>query len=261
MPVLAALLGAVLSLMLFAPARWLADGVASATQGRLQLPHARGTVWAGQSGLLLSGGEGSQDRAALPDGIAWTLSPGWQNGPVFRLQVRAPCCTPEGLTLTLQPGLNQLNVALPAHQSTWPASLLMGLGTPWNTLQLQAGLNLSTPGFGLTLSRTQVLTQGSVTLDLTDASSRLSTLKPMGSYRLSWQAAPSGDNAQPNDGGRLALSTLQGALQLQGSGQWIAGRLRFEGQAEASPGREEALANLMNLLGRRQGPRTLIKIG
>lgn len=247
--------------MLFAPARWLADGVASATQGRLQLPHARGTVWAGQSGLLLSGGEGSQDRAALPDGIAWTLSPGWQNGPVFRLQVRAPCCTPEGLTLTLQPGLNQLNVALPAHQSTWPASLLMGLGTPWNTLQLQAGLNLSTPGFGLTLSRTQVLTQGSVTLDLTDASSRLSTLKPMGSYRLSWQAAPSGDNAQPNDGGRLALSTLQGALQLQGSGQWIAGRLRFEGQAEASPGREEALANLMNLLGRRQGPRTLIKIG
>ena len=260
-PALATLLGGVLAVLLFAPARWLADGAAHASGGRVQLPQARGTVWAGQSGLLLSGGEDSQARAALPDGISWTMSPGWHSGPVLHLQLSAPCCTPQGIALTVKPGLNSLNVTMPAHQSQWPASLLMGLGTPWNTLQLQAELKLATSGFGLTLTPSQVLSQGDLTLDLSDASSRLSTIRPMGSYRLTWRAAPTGDGTLPRDNGRLELTTLQGALQLQGSGQWVAGRLRFEGQAEASPGREEALANLMNLLGRRQGPRTLIKIG
>ena len=260
----AALTGALLTTVLQAPARWLANGLHTVTQGHVQLVNARGTVWRGQAQLMLTGGPGSQDRAALPGTVQWQLSPAWRSaqtnaeagnglsGPVLSMHIQADCCTPTGLQLWLQPGWQSLRLAVTSHASEWPADWLTGLGTPWNTLQLQARLHLSTPGLTLHITPKGVQGEGSATLDALDAASRLSTLRPMGSYRLAWQAA---DNAT------LSLQTLQGALQLQGSGQWIAGRLRFEGQAEASPGREEALANLMNILGRRQGKRTLIKIG
>jgi general secretion pathway protein N len=60
---------------------------------------------------------------------------------------------------------------------------------------------------------------------------------------------------------RLNLSTTQGSLQLSGSGQWTDGRLRFEGEASAAPERFEALSNLLNIIGRREGARSIIKVG
>jgi general secretion pathway protein N len=49
-------------------------------------------------------------------------------------------------------------------------------------------------------------------------------------------------------------------LQLSGQGEW-APRLRFRGQASATPEAEAALANLLNIIGRRQGAVSLISIG
>jgi general secretion pathway protein N len=59
----------------------------------------------------------------------------------------------------------------------------------------------------------------------------------------------------------LRLETLDGSLQLTGSGQWVGSRLRFRGEAAAAPEREAALANLLNIIGRRSGPRSIISIG
>ena len=59
----------------------------------------------------------------------------------------------------------------------------------------------------------------------------------------------------------LTLSTLQGHLQLSGSGQWVGLRLRFTGEASANPDHEAALANLLNVIGRRQGTRSLLSLG
>ena len=68
---------------------------------------------------------------------------------------------------------------------------------------------------------------------------------------------------QHEDGGatEIGLSTLRGDLQIQGTGQWVGGRLRFRGEAWASPNREAALANLLNIIGRRQGSRSIINLG
>ena len=83
-------------------------------------------------------------------------------------------------------------------------------------------------------------------------SSRLSTLSPMGSYRITVQGGP-----EPS----LQLTTLEGSLQLSGQGQWIAQRLRFNGVASAEPERVEALSNLLNIVGRRDGARSIITVG
>ena len=59
----------------------------------------------------------------------------------------------------------------------------------------------------------------------------------------------------------LTLATEQGPLQLQGQGQWRGQRLRFVGEAWADEGFEPALANLLNIIGRRNGSRSLLSLG
>jgi len=246
-------LGGLVALLAHAPARWLTEPIRQATNGRVELLAPQGTVWNGQAWLTLTGGENSHDRVTLPSPLAWTVQ--WPTA----LALRAPCCLMEPLTLRWQPGWSTQVVHVPAHQSQWPASLLMGLGAPWNTLQLHAKLALSTPGLMWQWQADRgPRWQGSAMLDVLDASSRLSTVRPLGSYRLSahWpdaQATPSEPTVQ--------LTTLGGSLLLDGQGQWLGGRLRLQGEATAAPGREDALNNLMNLLGRRVNGRTQIKIG
>ena len=245
-----ALLGALPALAVFAPAQWLASAVASASGGQVQLAQARGTVWNGSAQLVLTGGLDSQDAAALPGRLNWQLRPTWGGG--VRALVRAACCTPEPLRLQVQPRWGGAQLTVQDNQSQWPAALLTGLGTPWNTLQLQGQLALHTSGLGAEWASGRMLLAGQLQLDALAMSTRLSTLRPMGSYRLLLEGG-----AVPT----LQLTTLDGALQMQGSGQWVGKRLRFEGEATAEPEREAALSNLLNIIGRRRGARSLITLG
>jgi general secretion pathway protein N len=245
------LLGSVAALLLFAPARWLATGVAQATGGRVLLTDARGTVWAGSGQLVLTGGPASQEHIALPGRLDWRLQPGLRG---LSAELNAPCCmqTPLQAQARLEgAGLN-FALAVGDHPSRWPASLLAGLGTPWNTVQAQGLLAVTTQGVRLQWARGRMALTGQVQVDAQDMASRLSTLRPMGSYRVLLQG---GDLV------RLQLSTLQGSLQLEGAGQWVGGRLHFDGVASSTPERQDALANLLNIIGRRDGARSLIKVG
>ena len=59
----------------------------------------------------------------------------------------------------------------------------------------------------------------------------------------------------------MQLQTLQGALQLQGTGRIDGNGAKFRGEATAAEGREAALDNLLNIIGQRQGARSLISLG
>lgn len=47
----------------------------------------------------------------------------------------------------------------------------------------------------------------------------------------------------------------------QGQGQWVGGKLQFNGEATCAPEHQAALANLLNIIGRRSGARSIIKLG
>ncbi len=243
-------LGSLIGLARFAPARWLAQVVESLSNERVRLPDATGTVWDGSAQWLLTGGAQSRDAAALPSRLNWQVQPGW--GEV-RIQVHAPCCTPQPLVVLLQPGWGQFGLRILDSQSSWPAGLLQGLGTPWNTLQAQGLLQLNTQGLRLDSAQGRWQVQGQARLDVAHLSSALSPLRPMGSYRLEVQGGTSAE---------LRLQTLPNSpLLLQGAGRWVEGRLHFDGSASASPGAEEALGNLLNIVGRREGARSIIHLG
>ena len=275
-----AVVGAVLGLLagglLFAPAQWLADGLQQASNGRLLLAEARGSLWSGSAVLVLTGGPGSLDASALPGRLAWQLRPHWQG---LRLLARQDCCLNGELQLLLQPGWGGYTLVLGQPQPPpvaaggkpaasldaplaaplvghWPAAWLAGLGTPWNTLQLGGVLQLSSTGFTVQSVEGRVRLLGALALELRGVSSRVSTLPTLGSYRLSLQGPGAAGEAAA-----LQLLTLDGALRLSGSGQWAGAKLRFRGQAQAAEGQAPALQNLLNIIGRRQGALSVISIG
>jgi general secretion pathway protein N len=247
--VMGALLGAVVALTVYAPAAWLATGVAYASKGQVQLADARGTVWQGSAQWVLTGGAGSTDATTLPGRVQWTLRPSLAG---LRGKLLPECCSTQPAQVLASPLWGGAQVDVTALQMNLPAQLLAGLGTPWNTLDLQGHMALAAPSFTVQWQDNRAQFNGSATLDMTEVSSRLSTLHPLGDYRviLTGGAAPS-----------IQLQTLQGALQLSGSGQWVGSRMRFSGEASATPEREAVLSNLLNLIGRRQGAKSLISLG
>jgi general secretion pathway protein N len=123
-------------------------------------------------------------------------------------------------------------------------------------MQMGGTLRLTSPG--LTLESVQGRTRftGDAALDIAHAASRISTLDTLGSYRLTVRG-----NADSGEAATLQLITVDGSLRLSGSGQWGPAGLRFRGEATAAEGDEGALDNLLNIIGRRQGARSVISIG
>lgn len=251
-----AVVGAIVGLIAFAPAAWLAQAVASATGERVMLADARGTVWNGSAVVVLTGGPGSRDASSLPGRMEWTVG---LKGTALELRALHACCLFGPTAIQLQPGLGRMTVivpAAPAGMGQWPAAWLAGLGTPWNTLQLGGTMRLSSGGARIEYVQGRWRLDGQITLDLTNVSSRISTLDELGSYRvlLSGNAAAGGPAT-------LTVMTTAGALQVTGQGQWAGPTLRFRGEAVAADGAEAALNNLLNIIGRRQGARSVISIG
>ncbi len=275
-----AVLGALVALLVFLPAAWVAAQLASASGGRLLLADARGTVWRGHAVLVLTGGVGSRDAAALPGRLHWRL--GWHAGtPALRLS--QACCLDQPVLVRWLPSLasNRFELmslpaaaaqpqasmpapataaaasaaAAPSSFGRWPVAWLSGLGAPLNTLRLSGTMHLSGQGLSLELVQGRLVLGGRVELALNEVASRLSTLEVLGDYRFTLQGDPRGQAAT------VQLRTTRGALLLSGDGQWAASRLRFNGQASAAPGFEPVLNNLLNIIGRRQGALSLISIG
>ncbi len=251
-----AVLGLMLSLVAFAPAAWLAKSVARATGDRLLLADARGTLWSGSAVLVLTGGPGSRDASALPGRLEWTLG---IKGLGLELRARQACCINDTAVLEIRPGFGRMTVTLVPPSGgwvgQWPSAWLSGIGTPFNTLQLGGAFRLTSPGLTVESVQGRWLLRGRADVELLNASSRLSTIDTLGSYRLTLSGDPSGSATQ------LTLTTTEGSLHLTGNGTLGAGGMRFRGEARAAEGQEAALSNLLNIIGRREGARSVISIG
>jgi len=248
---LALVLGALLALISQAPAQWAAYGVAQISHERILLKNPQGTIWQGSAqAVLAADGLNSNSNSSLPSRLQWSLGPTleqWRLG--FKLSLTSACCTPTPLVLHLIPSWGDLKISIDDHHSEWPAQWLVGLGAPWNTIQPHGTLGLRTQDFAWLASNNSV--QGKLDVVLQNFSTQLSTLRPLGSYTISLLpgAIPSFD-----------LHTTEGALQLQGHGEWRQNKLHFLGEAFASEGSESAVSNLLNVLGQRQGSKALLKM-
>ena len=258
--------GALLALITQVPAFWVAHLVAQTSGERVLLQDPQGTVWQGSAQAVLSAGPNADaSNTTLPTRLHWQLGPHLDLSAAqmgLRLSVSSACCTTQAIWVDVLPRWLGLRVQVNDQRSIWPASWLTGLGAPWNTLQPEGELQLSTHQLAWQHTQGQTQLQGQAQLQLQQLSTRLSTLKPLGSYQVLLQGTDNpATGAVASDTMRLTLDTLEGSLQLRGTGQWRNGHVQFDGEASSEPDAQAALSNLLNILGQRQGTKSILKLG
>jgi general secretion pathway protein N len=231
----------IVTLFVMLPAAWIVPQFGKSTGGHVNLVDPAGSLWKGSATLMLATGSGGEGATLLPGRIEWHTA-FW---PLFmgrvRMQMRQTDAMPDAVFVdaglsgsTLSPGA----IAV-------PASLLVGLGAPFNTLDMDGNVRL-------TWTEWRVLrgsTYGQVIVTLDDMSSRVSRVKPLGSYRVVFQAE--------GQAGTINLTTSRGPLMLSGQGTVSQTSSAFNGVATSAPEARENLAGLLNLLGRHTGPDTV----
>jgi general secretion pathway protein N len=228
-----------LTVVAFLPATWLGQIVERQTGGRLTLGDAQGTLWNGSAFLGGAPGEGGSVTPLLPGRFAWHLSPLVLAGHVgMRIENPQALAQP----VSIQGSWTEWQVS--PGQLLLPAEGLSGLGAPLNTLAPSGTIKLNWNSLDVARQLNTVAVTGRTVLSMTDMGSRMSPVKPLGSYEMvmDWK----GQEAA------LDLHTTRGALLLSGNGSLRNGRLQFSGQAEAAEGYEGTLGNLLNLLGQRR---------
>ena len=231
--VLAAVAGLLATVLVIAPAQWAASALKNATGGRIELADASGTAWNGSALLVLaSSPDPAAPRATLPERLSWRLSPWSLVVGQLDLTVTHPSALTQPLAVRA-PLFGTGAATLSATTLRLPASLLVGVGAPWNTIRPGGILLVNWDRLQIGSDRIQ----GNIGAEWQYASSALTPVSPMGHYRLQTNGIWPGT--------QLDLLTISGPLELKGSGTIAAGgRLRFTGRAQAMaghrPGREGA---------------------
>lgn len=217
----------------------MASIVETQTAGRLTLGDAQGSLWRGSA--FIGGAPGGNDPVTplLPGRFSWRLSPMLLLGQVdAELENTAALSRPVSVIGSWHQWLiSPAAISLPAER-------LAALGAPLNSVQPSGQMRLSWEQLQLVRQGGEIEMTGTMNLEMNDIASRLSPVKPLGTYNLAFDWR--GQQAA------ATLKTVQGPLLLSGSGMFANGRLQFSGKAETEAGQEERLANLLGLLGQRR---------
>jgi general secretion pathway protein N len=218
------------ALIAMAPATLADAALQGASDGRLRLADAEGTLWSGGGQIEIRDAGG---RIGTAKRLAWRLR------PAALLRARL------AYEITLESGPRPFPFALSWSRIEFanadislPAAAL-GLGVPrLAPLGLTGDMQIHITS--LSVARDGM--EGSGTLQWRGAGSVLTPISPLGDYEVRFNAA--------GPAVRAALSTLEGPLQLEGNGSWSNGAPpSFLAVARVPAQYREQLSPLLRLIG------------
>ena len=231
------LLSYAIFLVVLLPAGWLGWGVARLSHNRVLLDDGQGTVWHGSGHLLVRDVKGAAQDLGRTE---WRLD--ILQLLLLRGQMRLQTSGPESdiyATFRVTPwGLSLNDTRVSAS-----AGLASTFYAPASVLAPQGLLRLRTNQ--LVFGRSGL--QGNTEIYWDKAGSALSSVQPLGNYRL--------DLAGKGKEVTMQLATVEGALDLTGQGRWQMigdGQLQITGIAQAKQ-RSTELQPLLTLVGRDVG--------
>lgn len=192
------------ALIVWAPATIVDAELLRASKGRLRLSQAQGSIWAG-SGLLELRDAGG--RNAIAKDLVWRVLPEslWRGHLVCEVELES-----RGKPFVVSASFSRITIT--NADINLPAAA-MALAEPrLKPLKLSGDVALRTTN--LAMGAGEML--GNVTLQWRGAGSAFSPVSPIGSYELQLNGEGKSVNA--------TLSTMQGPLQLDGSGSWTIGQ-------------------------------------
>ena len=231
-----------ITLVAMIPAAWITPQFAKATQGHINLIEPSGSLWQGSATLVLAAGRDAGAGTLLPGRVQWRTAfwPLWTGR--LSMRMRHTPAMPDAIEVDASPRAALIS----GGEIAVPAALLAGLGAPFNTLDLHGSVQLAWTPWRLLGQRAY----GQLVVTLTDMTSRVSPVKPLGSYRVAFQSQ--------GDTSTIELSTLKGPLILTGQGAVSANATSFHGQASAAAEARDNLAGLLNVVGRPTGDGTIV---
>ena len=223
-----------LALIATAPAALVDARLQAASDGRLRIAEAQGTLWSGTGQLEIRDARG---RSGLAKRVAWRLLPGALLRARLAYEVELdPGSRPFPVTIFWSRlDIANADIRLPAVALGHVVPKLAALG-------LTGDMNLQIP----TLSIGCDTTRGSATVQWRAAGSALSPISPLGDYEL--RIMGEGPTV------RTTLHTLQGPLQLDGQGVWSNGhKPEFLATAHMPPQLQQRLAPFLRLIAVERG--------
>lgn len=224
---------AILLLALNFPISWASSLISNQSKCKLNLESPQGTIWSGNTsislGNLINGN--CSEKAFVTERIIWSTS--------CHL-IKISCEVSITSTMLSKPGsilITTSKSTFSSNELSLPAKILQDLGAPWNTIKPEGQLTLTWGD--LTLINNNF--SGMVNLTITDASSQLSSVKPLGDYQI---------NVSSLNTRSFEVKTLKGALEISGKGAVTGHGIEFTGEAIAKPEYKEALTGLLSVIGK-----------
>lgn len=222
-------------LFITAPASLLILPVQHFSAARLSLANCQGTIWHGSATPVLHSGK----NAGIPlHTLSWHIRP----LALLRGQLNAALSWDDSVT-PMELTLSRKSVTLTHILLPLPAEVLGELSPYLRPARLGGSLLIESPQ----LSYSDDHLQGNARTRWSNASSAMSAVHPLGDYQI--------DIVAKQDSLNAVLTTLNGALLLEGQGNWSpAQQFHFNGTAHAAPESQAMLGELLNNLGPEVAP-------
>lgn len=205
-----------------------------ASNGRLRIALAQGTLWAGTGQLEIRNADG---RAVAGKSMVWRLQP----GALLRAQLSyAVALDAEPTSFPVIISWSQIELANVSIRM--PAAALGDSVPRLAPLALSGEVDILVSSFAFGRNGTR----GSATLQWLTASSALSKVAPLGDYQFRFEGT--GPEV------KISLQTLKGPLQLDGQGSWASARQPvFLAIAHMPPQVQPQLAPFLRLIAAERG--------
>jgi general secretion pathway protein N len=225
-----------LFLIIEMPASWFAWGLNRYTQGTVRLDPIAGSLWSGNGRLVVYYPQTTPHDFGQTE---WGINPLWLFAGRVQLSLQA---NHQDKRIKTTLGLARDSFLLKNTEAEFPAAFVAQLYTPISLISPQGKVRISAED--LTLSPEKV--DGVATLEWLNAGSSLSSVQPLGDYRLEITGAEKNAN--------LKLTTLRGDLEFTGQGQWQpqTGQVQINGSA-LPRARAGELESLLGMIGTDQG--------
>jgi general secretion pathway protein N len=172
--------GALLALVYFAPARWLSSLVGRMSGGAVQLVRANGTIWDGRSHLMIKMPM-QKNPYIFPDSIEWNIGFSWQG---VNCTLRAEDYLASDELIALNWHWNGFSANFSDNRISLPSEMFSDFPFPWNKLQRAIGAQMTLDQFSIQHSGEKMYYSGRLWLDIQMSESWLSNKKTPEDYRI-----------------------------------------------------------------------------
>lgn len=232
-----------LFLIIEMPASWFSWGLNRYTEGTVRLDPIAGSLWGGNGRLVIYYPKTTPHDFGQAE---WNINPFWLFAGRVQLSLQTKNQDRQ-IKTTLRIARN--GFMLKDTDIVVSASFIAQLYSPLSLISPQGKVRLITPELIFAPEKIE----GAAALEWLNAASSLSSVQPLGDYRLEITGAEKNAN--------LKLTTLGGDLEFTGQGQWQpkTGQVQINGSA-LPRNRAGELESLLNMIGTDQGGKRALNI-